>query len=107
MATYACHYCERTDGAQTRDHKLPRMFGGTGLRGNIVRCCRMCNSIKGARSYDLFVVFFQQFLEVHGEEYRTGNPDDWDTVGTMARKFNAWLHGLQHADGGVTKFEGV
>ena len=33
VATYACHYCERTDGSKTRDHKLPRMFGGTGLPG--------------------------------------------------------------------------
>lgn len=49
VASYVCHYCERTDGSQTRDHKLPRMFGGTGLQGTIARCCLMCNIIKGAR----------------------------------------------------------
>jgi 5-methylcytosine-specific restriction endonuclease McrA len=106
VETYACHYCERTEGVQTRDHKLPRMFGGAGLPGNIVRCCQMCNIIKGSRPYNLFVVFFGQFLEVHGEEYRTANPDEGETIGTMARKFNAWLHGLQHAEE-LTKFEGV
>jgi 5-methylcytosine-specific restriction endonuclease McrA len=35
---YACHYCERTDGSRTRDHKVPRVFGGTDIAENIVRC---------------------------------------------------------------------
>ncbi len=94
----ACHYCERTDGTRTRDHKVPRMYGGKGLVGNIVLCCQMCNIIKAARGYEWFVVFFRQFLEVYGDEYRTSNPDDWATVGAMTRRFNAWLHELQHAD---------
>jgi hypothetical protein len=96
--SYACHYCWRTDGRPTRDHKVPKIFGGKGLVGNIVRCCRMCNSIKATRSYEWFVVFFAQFLEVHGEEYRAANPDEWSSIGVMTRKFNAWLHALQHAE---------
>src|SRR6187200_2747338 len=75
-SSYACHYCRRTDGRPTRDHKVPKIFGGKGLVGNIVRCCRMCNSIKATRPYEWFVVFFGQFLEVHGEEYLAANPDE-------------------------------
>jgi hypothetical protein len=97
-SSYACHYCRRTDGRPTRDHKVPKIFGGKGLVGNIVRCCRMCNSIKATRPYEWFVVFFGQFLEVHGEEYLAANPDEWRSIGTMTRKFNAWLHTLQHAE---------
>lgn len=26
---HTCHYCERIDGLQTGDHKLPLKFGGT------------------------------------------------------------------------------
>jgi hypothetical protein len=98
-APYACHYCERADGVPTRDHKHPKMYGGTGRAGNIVWCCQMCNSIKAARLYEWFVPFFQQFLELHAEEYRAANPDDWSTIGAITRKFNAWLHGMNHAEG--------
>jgi len=98
--TYACHYCERSNGLRTKDYKHPKMYGGTTCVGNIVRCCRMCNSIKDARLYEWFVLFFRQFLELHSEEYRTANPDDWSAIGAMTRKFNAWLHGLNHAEEG-------
>lgn len=50
------------------------------------------------------MVFFGQFLEVYGEEYRKANPDEEETIGTMSRKFNTWLHGLQDAEE-LTKFE--
>jgi len=76
---------------------MPKMYGGTSRLDNIVRCCLMCNSIKGARLYEWFVPFFREFLEVHREEYSTANPDDWATIGAMTRIFNAWLHALQHA----------
>ena len=70
---------------------------GTAIAANIVRCCQMCNSIKGARTYEWFVIFFRQFREVHGRRYRAADPDDWRTIGAMTRKFNEWLHDLQHA----------
>jgi hypothetical protein len=94
---YSCHYCYRSEGAQTKDHKVPRLFGGTGIARNIVRCCQMCNSLKAARPYELFVFLFREFLEVHGREYREADPDDPLMVGTMTRKFNMWLHALHHA----------
>jgi len=43
------------------------------------------------------VLFFEEFLELHSEEYRTANSDDWPTIGAMTRKFDAWLQ-LQHCD---------
>lgn len=97
-AAYVCHYCERSDGARTRDHKLPRRFGGTGIAENIVRCCHMCNIIKGVREYTAFVAFFAEFLREHGDEYRAADPDNGKSVRVMRRKFDAWLHALQHVD---------
>jgi 5-methylcytosine-specific restriction endonuclease McrA len=79
-ATYACHYCGRANGLRTKDHKIPRIFGGAGLAGNIVRCCLMCNMIKSARPYGLFVVLFREFLEAHGAEYLSADPDDLATL---------------------------
>ena len=29
---------------------------------------------------------------------RAANPDDFATVGAMTRKFDAWLHELQHSE---------
>jgi hypothetical protein len=58
----------------------------------------MCNMIKSARPYGLFVVLFRQFLEAHGAEYQSADPDDFATVGAMHRKFNQWLHALQHGE---------
>jgi hypothetical protein len=57
----------------------------------------MCNTIKGERPYGLFVALFGEFLEQHCNEYRASDADDWVTIGMMSQKFNAWLHGLQHA----------
>lgn len=89
---YACHYCGRCDGQRTKDHKLPKVFGGRGLgSGNIVRCCKMCNMIKGPRHYGMFVALFGEFLEFHGENYRAMNPDDLRCVQLMSRTFAAWL----------------
>ena len=82
---------------KTRDHKLPRKFGGANVADNIVRCCQMCNVIKGSRPYELFVVFFWQFLVEHGAEYRAADPDHGTSIRAMSRKFNVWLYGLQHA----------
>jgi hypothetical protein len=57
----------------------------------------MCNVIKGSRPYELFVVFFRQFLVQHGAEYRAADRNDGTSIRTMSRKFNLWLHELLHA----------
>ncbi len=89
---YACHYCGRTNGRPTRDHKVPKVFGGLllGLE-NIVPCCQMCNVIKCSRHYGMFVALFGEFLEEHGEQYRGKNPDRARHIRQMHRKFAAWL----------------
>src|SRR5689334_3083057 len=91
VPSYACHYCRRTHGRQTRDHKMPKAFGGSKSAANIVRCCLMCNTIKDSRPYALFVLLFADFLEQHGEEYRAANPDDGRSISTMHKKFRTWL----------------
>lgn len=89
---YACHYCGRTGGSRTKDHKVPKIYGGGALgTENIVRCCQMCNVIKSARHYGMFVALFGEFLELHGEEYRSANPDDGKSIRLMSRKFASWL----------------
>jgi hypothetical protein len=107
VSAYACHYCQRTDGARTKDHKLPKLFGGSGKAENMAVCCKMCNLIKGPRLYAWFVPVFREFLDVYGDEYCAANPDDGETIRVMARKYDAWLHRLQHGEVEVTKFEGV
>jgi HNH endonuclease len=98
VSEYACHYCGRGEGSRTKDHKVPKLLGGSGQVENLVLCCKMCNSIKGSRLYEWFVPLFQNFLDLHGEEYRSANPDDWATIGAMNRRFNRWLNALNHAE---------
>jgi len=44
-----CVYCDRVlpDAELTVDHVEPRMRGGDGSDGNLVACCRICNTEKG------------------------------------------------------------
>lgn len=89
---YGCHYCGRTEGIRSKDHKVPKVFGGRLLGpDNIVLCCQMCNIIKCARPYGMFVAVFGEFLEEHREQYRGKNPDRARHIRQMNRKFNAWL----------------
>ena len=98
MSNYSCHYCGRANGARTRDHKVPRFYGGAGLgRENIVVCCTMCNMIKSARPYGKFVLLLGEFLERHGEEYRAADPDDREVIRAMQRRFDRWLRSLHCA----------
>ena len=46
---YRCVYCgEQFEAADlTVDHVQPRVKGGDHSRGNLVACCRKCNTAKG------------------------------------------------------------
>ena len=48
-----CHYCGKE--ADTVDHKIPVISGGTDDDENLVACCRKCNSKKHTTSYDDFI----------------------------------------------------
>lgn len=43
-----CAYC--TDSADTIDHVVPLVRGGTNYEGNLVPACKSCNSSKGGRT---------------------------------------------------------
>jgi 5-methylcytosine-specific restriction endonuclease McrA len=43
----SCVYC--WGACETIDHVVPLVRGGTSYEGNLVPCCRACNSAKGAR----------------------------------------------------------
>lgn len=45
---YSCQYCGFS-GELTLDHIIPRSRGGSTEWGNVVCCCRRCNSKKGNR----------------------------------------------------------
>jgi hypothetical protein len=94
---YASHYCECT-GSRTRDHKIPRVFGGTDIAENIVWCCQMCNIIKGTRPLRCSWSCFANSWRPTGKRIAQPTLDDWECIGAMARKFNTWLHGLQHRE---------
>ena len=44
---YTCAYC--AGEADTVDHILPNALGGTSDPGNLIACCRRCNSSKADR----------------------------------------------------------
>jgi hypothetical protein len=60
-------------------------------------CCKMGNSVRDARLYEWFVPMFGEFLDTHGEEYRASDPDNGESIGTMARKFNQRLRATRNA----------
>lgn len=57
-----CHYCGRDVGRAnlTMDHVVPLSRGGKSTRGNIVACCKECNSRK------------KYLLPLEWEEYLSG-----------------------------------
>ena len=61
----------------------------------------MCNMVRSARDYALFVLLFREFLDEHGEEYRTADPDDFRTIGRMHKKFDTWLRAQQELPRGA------
>ena len=48
LAQGICHYCQQKFPAEelTMDHIVPVARGGKSTRGNIVPCCKECNSEK-------------------------------------------------------------
>lgn len=55
IETNACLYCRRTDRQLTMDHWLPVKLGGKTEIGNLVPCCKSCNSSKGVKHPDLWL----------------------------------------------------
>jgi hypothetical protein len=49
---YCCVYCGMQHAIEelTLDHVEPRMKGGDASEGNIVTCCRPCNTAKGGEA---------------------------------------------------------
>ena len=45
-----CHYCQRKVPFQelTMDHVVPLSMGGRSTKGNLVPCCKECNTAKKA-----------------------------------------------------------
>lgn len=68
-----CYYCgvkltrkgTRKATSATWDHRIPKSHGGSKLGENCVRCCRRCNSRKGAMT-DI------EFLDGRSPVYQVG-----------------------------------
>ena len=47
-AAGTCHYCNRKVGIKnlTMDHVIPLSRGGRSTKGNLVPCCKQCNTAK-------------------------------------------------------------
>jgi 5-methylcytosine-specific restriction enzyme A len=56
-----CHYCSREVGREnlTMDHIVPLSRGGKSTKGNIVACCKECNS----RKKYLLPLEWEEYLE--------------------------------------------
>lgn len=48
IAAGVCHYCGRQVGCEnlTMDHVVPLSRGGRSSKGNLVPCCKECNTTK-------------------------------------------------------------
>ncbi len=48
LAEGLCHYCGKGFAAKdlTMDHRTPMSRGGSSSKGNVVPCCKACNSEK-------------------------------------------------------------
>ncbi|MBF0651280.1 HNH endonuclease [Dysgonomonas sp. GY75] len=46
---YRCAYCGKA-GKLTKDHVIPRHYGGPDMVFNIIPACQSCNSSKGKRN---------------------------------------------------------
>ena len=59
LAKGVCHYCGRPTPRKelTMDHIVPVSRGGKSTRGNVVPCCKECNTAK------------KQLLPMEGEKY--------------------------------------
>jgi len=65
IADGVCYYCRRRVGhrALTMDHLVPLGRGGRSTRGNVVACCKECNTQKRS----LVPVEWQAYLDrLHG-----------------------------------------
>ena len=83
----ACAYCGATveDGAMlTLDHVKPHSKGGDNSAGNLVTCCKRCNSSRGNRSLAAFCRGVAEYLnhgctaeqiEAHVHNCRRRKPD--------------------------------
>jgi len=51
LAEGRCHYCGRQcpPGELTMDHVVPLARGGRSTKGNLVACCKECNTAKKTR----------------------------------------------------------
>ena len=56
-----CHYCGRSTPPRelTMDHVVPIVRGGTSGKGNVVPCCKECNS----RKRDLLPLEWEEYLQ--------------------------------------------
>lgn len=70
--SHLCHYCERPmikprngqreqENWLTRDHILPRVYGGNGTP--TVRCCLRCNRLRSDGDYEEFKLFANLLLK--------------------------------------------
>ncbi|MEJ5360097.1 MAG: HNH endonuclease [Desulfobacterales bacterium] len=61
IARGRCHYCGRSfaPGQLTMDHLVPLARGGKSTRGNLVPCCKECNTSKK----QLLPIEWEQYLE--------------------------------------------
>lgn len=62
---YTCRYCGRRGGRLTVDHLLPVSRGGTSELSNLVTACVACNSAKGTRTPQEWLVALQRKVGGH------------------------------------------
>lgn len=58
-----CFYCGSKDREMTKDHFIPKSHGGKGAK-NIVQCCLICNRAKGCMTYEQFIGWAKDIVNI-------------------------------------------
>lgn len=62
-----CAYCGESGHQLAVEHVIPRSKGGGNHIGNLLPSCTSCNSTKGVRSLDDFILY-QNYLDIVREQ---------------------------------------
>lgn len=62
-----CYYCGKPTRFKqwTVDHVIPKMLGGQNNISNLVGSCKLCNTMKGGKTPDLFYALVHQVFDNH------------------------------------------
>jgi len=79
-----CDYCKRIGRKLTKEHLVPKSFGGSQI---LIRVCRKCNQWRGnSASYPDFLSFIEENVAVWRQAKREACPHDAQAFGQFLNR---------------------